>query len=723
MTRWGKEVTPANVHPEYPRPQLVRLEKGKPQWQNLNGLWDYAIRAKNETQPPQWDGQILVPFPVESALSGVMKPVGEPNAVWYHRSLKLSKPAGDQRLLLHFGAVDWQATIYVNGTKVGMHEGGYDPFQFDITSALKATGEQDLVVRVTDPTDKGTQPRGKQVLKPGGIFYTAVTGIWQTVWLETVPEQHIAALKIVPDLDGKRILVTVQASDAKAGGKVTATLLDKGTTVATAEGLAGEPLALEIKTPKPWSPDDPFLYGLKVELAGGDAVESYAALRKISLGKDEQGIPRLLLNNKPLFQYGPLDQGWWPDGLYTPPSDAALKSDVEMLKKLGCNMIRKHVKVEPDRWYYDCDQLGIMVWQDMPSGDRGIGGNDPDLKRSPASAAEYEREWTAIIHALESHPCIVMWVPFNEGWGQFDTARIVDMTHKLDPSRLVDNASGWTDRHVGDVSDMHNYPGPGMPRVEERRAAVLGEFGGLGLAIHGHLWAEKNNWGYVQFKNKEDLGAEYLQMMGRLRGLIGQGLCAAVYTQTTDVEGEVNGMMTYDREVLKLPEAAVTAAHRKLYLPPPRVEVVLATSQHSPQMWKTTGSKPADDWFKPGFDDSKWTSAGGGFGTKGTPGAVIGTEWKSQDLWLRRSFELKDAHLTDPQWLVHHDDDAEIYLNGEKVASLAGYTSSYAQFPLSEKARGLLKSGSNTVAIHVHQNAGGQFIDAGIVNVQEQSEK
>ncbi len=709
MTKWGKEVTPENVHREYPRPQMVRKE-----WTNLDGLWDYAIRPKDDAQPKEFDGKILVPFPVESALSGVMKNVGDANRLWYHRTIDLKKNGDGNHTLLHFGAVDWHAIVYVNGKQVGEHKGGFDPFTFDITDALKDGGEQDLVVSVWDPTDKGTQPRGKQVAKPNSIWYTAVTGIWQTVWLETVPKIHITSLTITPDFDKNEISVTVQIAGAKAE-ETRATLFRgiDGGEEKTAPMLADKPLSMILQNPKPWSPDSPFLHQISVRLENGDSVDSYFAMRKISLAKDEKGINRLMLNNKPLFQYGPLDQGWWPDGLYTPPSDAALKYDVEVLKKLGCNMIRKHVKVEPDRWYYHCVQLGMLVWQDMPSGDRNIGPRDADIQRTKESIEIYEREWKAIMDACRNHPCIVMWVPFNEGWGQFDTARIVEMTKKYDPTRLVNNASGWNDRGVGDVNDMHNYPGPGMPKVEDKRAVVLGEFGGLGLPLDGHTWLSKGNWGYRSYKNQEELTAAYSEMIVQLRVLIGEGLCAAVYTQTTDVEIEVNGMMTYDRAIQKIPDS-VAGLHKKLYLPPPKLSVVMATSQETPQTWKMTTQKPGDDWTKADFDDSKWTAAPGGFGTKITPNTVVRTEWKSDDIWIRRDFELKTADLKDPQWVVHHDEDADIYLNGAKVGTLPGYSTGYGSVPFSKEARAALKAGKNSLAVHVHQTTGGQYIDVGI---------
>ncbi|MCX5644292.1 MAG: DUF4965 domain-containing protein [Phycisphaerae bacterium] len=582
MTQWAKDVSPEKVHPEYPRPQMVRRN-----WLNLNGLWDYAIRPKDVAKPESFDGQILVPFPAESALSGVMKPVGPDNRLWYRRTFtvpeKWNSAADKKRILLHFGAVDWDCAVWVNGKEVGNHKGGYDPFTLDVTDVLKRGGDQEIILSVWDPTNTGTQPHGKQVLKPGGIMYTAVTGIWQTVWIEATPRAYIESLDMVPDIDAQvlRVKVHVQG-DIPDPSKYRITLLPtapsptgefRSSLIKPSGGAIGEQLEVSLRNPNLWSPSTPYLYDLSVNLMQDgqivDSVYTYFAMRKISLGKDENGVLRLCLNNKPLFQYGPLDQGWWPDGLYTAPTDEALKYDIEVTKKLGMNMARKHVKVEPDRWYYWCDKLGLLVWQDMPSGDKGIGGKDPDLTRTEESAKQYDAELTRIIEAFRNHPSIVMWVPFNEGWGQFDTPRVVDMIRKLDPSRLVDNASGWTDRGVGDVMDVHSYPGPAVPRIEEKRAGVLGEFGGLGLPLSGHTWQQDKNWGYRSFTTRDDLTDAYLGLIRKLHAMTGdQGLSAAVYTQTTDVEVEVNGLMTYDREIVKMDVNSVAAANRTLYTPP-----------------------------------------------------------------------------------------------------------------------------------------------------------
>lgn len=728
MTKWAKQVSPKNVHREYPRPQMVRKN-----WMNLNGLWEYAIRPKDESQPDQFDGwpghgQILVPFPVESALSGVMKAVGEDNRLWYCRAVKMPKKWTGQRVLLHFGAVDWDATVWVNGKQVGTHRGGYDPFTFDITDALKQTGEQDIVVSVWDPTNAGTQPRGKQVKEPRGIWYTAVTGIWQTVWLEPVPRTYIESIDIIPDVDSKSVRVMAVCPTASPDYSIEVRVKDGWFTKSKAKGRVGERLVVAIKKPKLWSPDSPFLYDLKVMLKDSrgkkvDEVSGYFGMRKIEVKKDEDGINRLFLNNEGLFQFGPLDQGWWPDGLYTAPNDKALKYDIEVLKKVGCNMLRKHVKVEPDRLYYWCDKLGLMVWQDMPNGDKHIRGSDPDLQRSKKSATQFELELKRVIEAFDNHPCIVMWVPFNEGWGQYDTARIVNFIKGLDATRLVNSASGWTDRGVGDVHDIHRYPGPAAPPTEEDRAAVLGEFGGLGLPVKGHTWQDEKNWGYRSYKTREELTDAYLALIENLRSLIGDGLCAAVYTQTTDVEIEVNGLMTYDRAMIKMDVKKAAAANKRLYLPPPIVETVVPTSQKQPQSWRYTTSEPADDWQKADFDDSAWKEGRGGFGTEGTPGAKVRTEWKTPNIWLRRTFELKDLNLSRPHLTIHHDEYTEVYINGRLIAKLGGYTTSYVRVPLDEKAHNALRPGLNYLAIHCRQTTGGQYIDAGLVNVKEQSKK
>ena len=576
VTRWARDVERpgARVLPEYPRPQMARAA-----WTNLNGWWDYAVAPKDTTRPDRWDGRIRVPFPVESQLSGVRRAVGPGERLWYRRTFAAPRVPRGGRLLLHFGAVDWEATVSVNGHEVGTHRGGYDPFTFDVTDALRPGARQELVVGVWDPTDSGPQPRGKQVLHPHGIWYTAVTGIWQTVWLEPVPRTHVTGLVITPDAAAGTVSVTTSVAGAPEGGAplVHVTALDGRAAVADAAGPAGTALVLSIPRPKLWSPAAPFLYRLQVRLPGGDAVRGYFGLRSIAVGPDGAGANRLLLNGKPLFEFGTLDQGWWPDGLYTAPTEAARRNDLVVLKRLGFNLIRKHVKVEPERWYYDCDSLGILVWQDMPSGDNG----------TDAGRADFGAELATVVDALRNHPSIVMWVPFNEGWGQHDTPRYVAWLQAHDPSRLVDDASGWTDARVGAVMDVHDYPGPAMPALEARRAAVLGEFGGLGLPLPGHTWIAEGNWGYRRYGTQDSLWSAFRGLLARLRPLVGDGLAAAVYTQTTDVETEVNGLMTYDRAVVKLPPAAAGEI-TSLYGPPS----TLATHQGARVTRTTFGTMP-----------------------------------------------------------------------------------------------------------------------------------
>lgn len=574
-TQWAADVNPANTLPEYPRPQMQRSD-----WQNLNGLWHYSIIpvSDNDVIPSAFQGKILVPFAAESALSGVSKTVGKDSILWYQRGITVTDKRKRKRVLLHFGAVDWRSDIYVNGKKIGRHEGGYDPFTFDITDALKKGTKQTLAVRVWDPTDEGPQPHGKQVVHPRGIWYTPVTGIWQTVWLETVPDTYIASMKQTPDIDNKNITVSAFVKNMKPGDELSISAWKGNEKVAEKTG-ADTSVTLSIPDPETWSPSHPFLYDLKLTVMrkgkAVDEVKSYFAMRKISVAPDASGIKKMMLNNKFIFEFGPLDQGWWPDGLYTAPTDEALKFDIEKTKEMGFNLIRKHIKVEPARWYYYCDSIGMLVWQDMPSGDLGnhwesrpgVLGRATDRDRTPESEGYYRKEWNAIMNALHNFPCIIVWTPFNEAWGQFKTVEITNWTKQKDPSRLVNSASGGNFYPVGDIEDLHNYPDPAMPRPDifgDKKALVLGEFGGLGLPVDDHTWQEKN-WGYQSFKSNDSLFKRYQSLTAKLEELIKAGLSAAVYTQTTDVEGEVNGFMTYDRKVMKMPIEKLKADNEKLY--------------------------------------------------------------------------------------------------------------------------------------------------------------
>ena len=568
-TSWGEQLDPKNVLPEYPRPIMERND-----WKNLNGLWKYAITKKGDPTPAAYQGDILVPFAVESSLSGVGKMINEKEELWYQRTFDIPSAWRGKQILLHFGAVDWKAEVWVNDVKVGEHTGGFTPFYFDITSVLNK-GNNDLVVKVWDPSDRGEQPRGKQIANPHGIWYTPVTGIWQTVWLEPVATQYITNLKTTPDIDNNSVKVEVAANTTSAD-KVEVKVFDGKNLVAKGAALNGVPVELAMPAnAKLWSPDSPFLYNMEVTLYKDgkaiDQVKSYTAMRKYSIRKGQNGITRLQLNNKDYFQFGPLDQGWWPDGLYTAPTDEALVYDLKKTKDFGYNMVRKHVKVEPARWYTHCDQLGLIVWQDMPNGGPSPQWqarnyfNGREVIRSAASEANYRKEWKEIIDCLYSYPSIAVWVPFNEAWGQFKTPEIVAWTKEYDPSRLVNPASGGNHYTCGDILDLHHYPGPNMFLYDPRRATVLGEYGGIGLVVEGNTWVnDKKNWGYVKFNTSDEVTNEYIKYGKHLLELIQKGFSAAVYTQTTDVEGEINGLMTYDRKVIKMNEAKVREINQQI---------------------------------------------------------------------------------------------------------------------------------------------------------------
>lgn len=569
-TEWGEKLNPENVWQEYPRPIMERE-----QWANLNGLWDYAITPVSAGQPTEYEGEILVPFAVESSLSGVGRTLDESQALWYRRNFTVPSSWKGKNIMLNFGAVDWKADIWVNGIKVGSHTGGYTPFSIDITPALRK-GQNELSVRVWDPTDHGYQPRGKQVLNPLGIWYTPVSGIWQTVWLEPVSRRHISDLRILPDIDRRTLSVKVLPSGNDSDLMAEVKVFDGSELIASGKSINGEDVVVAMPADcKLWSPDSPALYDLDISLydrdgAKLDNVKSYAAMRKFSMKRDDRGIMRMQLNNEDLFQYGPLDQGWWPDGLYTPPSYDAMKYDIDKTKDWGFNMIRKHIKVEPALWYTYCDRNGIIVWQDMPSGDvnpewqnhRYFDG--VELNRSAESEATYRKEWKEIIDCLYNYPCIASWIPFNEAWGQFKTPEIAAWTKNYDPTRLVNPASGGNFYTCGDILDLHNYPAPEMYLFDAQRVNVLGEYGGIGMVVDGHIWTPDRNWGYVQFKSPKEVTDEYVKYAEMLYNLVETGFCGAVYTQTTDVEIEINGLMTYDRKVIKIDEDRVRRANKKL---------------------------------------------------------------------------------------------------------------------------------------------------------------
>ncbi|MBT3444014.1 MAG: glycoside hydrolase family 2 [Flavobacteriaceae bacterium] len=592
MSQWGKKVSPENVWQEYPRPQFERTE-----WKNLNGLWDYSLLKTNQSEPKRFQGKILVPFSFESPLSGVGKKITPEDKMWYKKSFSLPKNWDGKDVIIHFEAVDYHCSVWVNDILAGSHKGGFDRFSFNITPYLKLKGNQKVVLSVEDATNFSSQPRGKQQINASGIYYTPVSGIWQTVWLEAVsPEAYLEEVKTTTDLDRSLVTLTPLANKALVSGyKVAVEVFFEGKKVTSGSTESNEALSLKIDHPHLWSPNHPHLYTVKMSFANPngkliDRVESYFGMRKISLG-DHKGVKYLFLNNEPLFHYGTLDQGWWPDGLLTPPSDEAMRYDIEMTKAMGFNMIRKHVKIEPDRWYYHCDQLGIMVWQDMPSYNRlalktpeemektknkdriynsleRIRVGQADLNRRSEDADQFERELRRMVNIHYNAPSIVMWVPFNEGWGQYDTCRITEFVKSLDPNRLVNPTSGWTLRPCGDIYDIHTYHvNLSVPPTALDRATVIGEFGGIGFPIKENLWnPEMRNWGYQTYYYPEDLLKNYIYKLDQIVQMKEKnGLSAAVYTQTTDVEGEINGLMTYDREVIKIPAQTLKELHQNLY--------------------------------------------------------------------------------------------------------------------------------------------------------------
>ena len=594
-TRWASEVNPSSPLPEYPRPQMVRGE-----WMNLNGLWNYGITDSHAVAFDA-EGQILVPYPIESALSGVGKRVEKNQALWYEREFTLPKKWAGKDVLLNFGAVDWYAEVYVNGRCVGEHKGGYDPFSFNITPYLNKAGKQVIKVKVMDATDNSYQPRGKQCIINKSIWYTPVTGIWQTVWLEPVNKDHIENYYAVSDIDKGTITFDVEATYAK-GDVLKVNLLDgavnystenPSTNVIASATVENGKAVINVPEVKTWSPANPYLYGVQVVLERNgkavDTVEGYTAMRKISVVRDTSPnkYKRMALNNEALFQFGPLDQGWWPDGLYTAPTDEALEFDVIKTKEMGFNMIRKHIKVEPARWYYHCDRHGIMVWQDMPSiadhSKNVMPARDPEIaahitnKWSGASIHRlgtdctipqewknnFYREWGNIIDDFKCFQSIVVWVPFNEAWGQFDTPAVVEFTRAKDPTRLINEASGGNFSLCGDIVDVHHYPCPAMNFFEREFVNVLGEYGGIGLPVEGHTWIIENKWGYGGVKkNSEEVMKQYEDFLEMLKVFVQTGCSAAVYTQTTDVEGEVNGLMTYDRAVIKVDMPRIAAGNQ-----------------------------------------------------------------------------------------------------------------------------------------------------------------
>ncbi|MBQ8046321.1 MAG: glycoside hydrolase family 2 [Prevotella sp.] len=731
MTPWGESINPEAVWQEYPRPQLVRSD-----WMNLNGIWTYFRRSGTENMgydasKARFRDEILVPFCVESALSGIMLTDYDNNSkstLMYRRTFTLPASFKGKNVLLHFGAVDWKCTVYINAQEAGSHTGGSDPFTIDITPYLNEEGEQTIVMAVHDPCTRGGQPVGKQSNNPSGIWYTPVSGIWQTVWLEPVGKAYVERYEVIPDVDNGQVAVKVLSASSDA--KATITVKDQGKTIATATDVpVNENVILQVPDAKLWSPDSPFLYDLDIQLSVNgeqtDQAAGYFGMRKFSRGM-VNGKPAFLLNNKPIYMYGPLDQGWWPDGLLTPPSYEAMVYDLQVIKSFGMNMVRKHIKVEPDLWYEWCDRNGLIVWQDMPNGGTGgTIGNKEQIQQN------FYDESVRIVNALKQHPSIAAWVVYNEGWGQDagsgsqHTLRGVRAVRNADddPYRLVHSVTGWTDFEVGDILDIHSYPAPNVSsNPSNERVNVCGEFGGITLLEEGHLWAGSQQV-YTSVADNQSFTALYNRYTNRLQELQPSGgIWGSVYTQITDVEQEVNGLLTYDRKVLKVSDEQRALMKQRIeqtinYRYTGSTTIVDAGDTNSNIVWRMTTDEPAAEWYQPDFDDTSWSQNRAGFGSMSR--SSNRTSWRSSDIWIRRHFTLekldKNADLSNLALRMFHDEDTEVYINGVLAISISDYNSSYENFDILPEALAALNlDGDNVMAIHCLQTTGGQYIDAGL---------
>lgn len=735
MTPWSENINPDSVWQEYPRPQMVRDD-----WMNLNGIWGFVRRSgvnfEYQTRASAFRLNILVPFAFESALSGIMNRDYEKNVnntLIYRRTFTLPESYNGKRILLHFGAVDWKCVVYINGKEAGTHTGGSDPFTFDITPYLNESGEQEIQVAVNDPTNRGGQPDGKQSVTPNNIWYTPVSGIWQTVWLEPVDPVHIQRYEVVPNIDRSVVTVKVLCDDADAKADITVSF--KGEEVAKTSGEdVNKDIRISIPNEKLWSPDEPNLYDLDIKLSKNgqqtDNVKGYFGMRKFSRNLTAGNHPQLMLNNKPIFLMGPLDQGWWPDGLLTPPSYEAMTFDLKAIKELGMNMVRKHIKVEPDLWYEWCDRNGLVVWQDMVSGEEGGTMGDAATIQN-----NFYKECTDVVNALKQHPSIGAWVVFNESWGQFDEAgnqHTVKGTETVrnadaDPYRLINSVTGWVDFGLGDFLDVHSYPQPNAVS-DGSRIVSCGEYGGINLFIEGHKWAD-SQVSYTGVNNNQELADLFCQYLGMIQQWQNErGMCAAVYTEITDVEQELNGLYTYDRKVSKLNDAQKARIRKDIEtLTHKRIvntrTVVAAGDELSNVKWQYTFTKPADDWFQPSFDDSEWQSGNAGFGDK----TNWRTAWDGNDIWIRRHFKINgDPDLSNLKLWMHHDDVAQVYINGVLACTTVSWNDAYQLFDINEEALNAIKKNGedNVIAIHCNQDFGGKYIDAGlkIVNYTDNSQ-
>ena len=710
-TKWTETVDTDNPHQEYPRPHMVREN-----WQCLNGKWKYAITALITEIPASFDGDIIVPFCLESKLSGVQKSLTPDNYLWYKRMAKISKPVNNRKILLHFTAVDWHTTLFINGNQVGEHTGGFTPFNYDITDYLCEEPEQEIVLRVYDPSNFGIQPKGKQRINPRGVMYTPVSGIWQTVWLETVNETYITSIYNEPmGLEGIQLTVNTNKPD-----KATIVLKDQDRIIVNTEAKTNEKISIMIPDARHWSPDDPFLYDIQIKLKSGDQITSYCAVRTIEVKKAADGYNRLFLNSRELFQYGPLDQGWWPDGLYTAPTEEALKYDIEYMKENGFNMVRKHEKIEPARWYYHCDKQGLLVWQDIPS---------TFNQETEAGRLNYERETLEMIEAFRFFPSIIMWVIFNEGWGQngfgLDRSRLlVDKVGKIDPCRLLNSGSGWFNVGGDHVKDMHCYPGPFMQTTDATRANVIGEFGGNRIPIKNHVWVNMEQ--EYDINSLDFLQSHYQELLWKLEIMKAQGISAGVYTQLTDCEIEMNGYLTYDRKINKMGQEFLYRIHQHLYKKTPELKMLAGQDID----WKYTKIKPGSDWIHQEFDDSSWETALAPFGSE-LRNNVPRTEWSEQELWLRKTFTYRDENNPAQDvllisWQIFGA-DPQIFVNGKHLAEFDGLAKCSFHY-VSLKHKNILINGKNNIAIYCRRirgndkwNGDAALIDARIFTISNQS--
>lgn len=717
MTPWAYLVDTNAPLPEYPRPQMVRSN-----WLNLNGIWQFEPTVTNSAVPTgqTLTSQILVPYPMESAISGVMQ---YSEFSWYRRTFTVPAAWSGQRIILHLDAVDWQATVYVNGQLVGAHQGGYDPFSFDITPYLNG-GSNELIIGVYSPEDNGGQPRGKQTLYPGGIMYTSSSGIWQPAWLEPVDASGIQNLQIVPDVDNSRLRLTVNCY-ATSGVTVNALVTSNGVPITSTTGNPQTELDIRVNNPNLWSPDNPFLYGLQIWTVHNgvtnDAVTSYFGMRKISVVTVD-GVPQIYLNNQPYYEMGPLDQGFWPDGIYTAATDAALKYDLQMEKALGFNMVRKHIKVERQRWYYWADTLGLLIWQDMPTCNSYTGSPQP------VNALDFVGELSAMVTNHWNSPCIIMWDVFNEGQGQTSTGQtntpyLVNLVETIDPNHLVNQASGGDYYGVGNVFDVHSYPDPGAPG-STTQVPVDGEFGGIAWHVTDHLWnAALAGSGYLLASSLDNFASLYDGYIGEVvnyKSPANGQLNASVYTQITDVENECNGLMTYDR-LLKPDLDRICSSNRKAITGQESITTVVPTSQTVPQAWQYTTNSVPSNWYATNFNASSWSNGLAGFGTA-DPNVTPNTPWTSLGyIYLRRTFNpgsLTQQQLSNLSFITYHDEDVAIYINGVLAGSASGYSTAYV--PVAMNAAGqaaIIPNATNYLAVSCYQSTGGQFIDVGISDV------